>query len=326
MDFGGKTVQIVVGYLPGGGFDTFSRIFAAHLSDALEGNPNVIVSNKPGANTLVAVKSVIDEPYRDRRPAIVVVNAALIQSEIVGGAGEFNPASDLVYLGAPDFTPSEHTFCIRTSVADSLDDYLAGNYSIGLIGQIDGYAQATEWAVQAGFPFNRLFGHQGTSGLNAAFNSGDIDITPTCRDSEALRNPEWAEGYATPLFYTIVEPQWVKDGKAEGKWEWVTSMRDIAEERFGASAGHLDAFDKLMELSASSRIFAMSADTPPDVVASVREAFERVVSSDAFIADMKSRNYDVGLRTGNQYQAMVEGIANLPPETFEIIKGLFPEG
>ena len=325
VDFGGKTVQIVVGYLPGGGFDTFSRIFAAHLSDALEGNPNVIVSNKPGANTLVAVKSVIDEPYRDRRPAIVVVNAALIQSEIVGGAGEFNPASDLVYLGAPDFTPSEHTFCIRTSVADSLDDYLAGNYSIGLIGQIDGYAQATEWAVQAGFPFNRLFGHQGTSGLNAAFNSGDIDITPTCRDSEALRNPEWAEGYATPLFYTIVEPQWVKDGKAEGKWEWVTSMRDIAEERFGASAGHLDAFDKLMELSASSRIFAMSADTPPDVVASVREAFERVVSSDAFIADMKSRNYDVGLRTGNQYQAMVEGIANLPPETFEIIKGLFPD-
>ncbi|MYF65411.1 MAG: hypothetical protein F4185_05790 [Chloroflexi bacterium] len=117
----------------------------------------------------------------------------------------------------------------------------------------------------------------------------------------------------------------MKDGKAEGKWGWVTSMRDIAEEQFGASAGHLDAFDKLMELSSSSRIFAMSADTPPDVVASVREAFERVVSSDAFIADMKSRNYDVGLRTGNQYQAMVEGIANLPPETFEIIKGLFPE-
>ncbi len=326
VDFGGKTVQITVGYLPGGGFDTFSRIFAAHLSDALEGNPNVIVSNKPGANTLVAVKSVIDEPYRDRRPAIVVVNAALIQSEIVGGAGEFDPAADLVYLGAPDFTPSEHTFCIRTSVADSLDDYLAGNYSLGLIGQIDGYAQASEWAVQAGFPFNRLYGHQGTSGLNAAFNSGDIDITPTCRDSEALRNPEWAEGYATPLFYTIVEPQWVKDGKAEGKWPWVTSMRDIASEHFGVSEGHLDAFDKLMELSASSRIFAMSADTPPNVVASVREAFERVVSSDAFVADMKSRNYDVGLRTGNQYQAMVEGIASLPPETFEIIRGLFPEG
>ena len=326
VDFSGKTVQITVGYLPGGGFDTFSRIFAAHLSDALEGNPNVIVSNKPGANTLVAVKSVIDEPYRDRRPSIVVVNAALIQSEIIGGAGEFDPANDLVYLGAPDFTPSEHTWCIRTSVADSLDDYLGGNYSIGLIGQIDSYAQATQWLVQAGFPFNLLYGHQGTSGLNAAFNSGDIDITPTCRDSEALRNPEWAEGYATPLFYTIVEPQWVKDGKAEGKWLWVKSVRDVAAEEFGASEGHLDAFDKLMELSASTRIFAMSADTPPDVVASVREAFERVVSSDAFIADMKSRNYDVGLRTGNQYQAMVEGIATLPPETFEIIKGLFPEG
>ena len=324
VDFSGKTVQITVGYAPGGGFDTFSRIFAHHLSDELAGNPNVFVSNKPGANTLVAVRSVIDKDYRDNQVDIVVVISTLVQQSILKGVEGFDAANDLVYLGAPDYTPSDQTWCIRTDVADSLGDYLAGNHSIGQIGRVDTYATTTEWAVQLGFPFERVFGYTGTSDMDAAFNRREIDVTPTCRDSQVAQNPEWADGYATPLFYTVVEPEWIKAGKAEGKWEWVKSIRDIAAEQFGADEAHLNAFDSLMEMSASSRIYAMPSQTPSNIVNEMRAAFERVVSSDDFVADMKSRRYDVGLRTGDQYQALVDGIANLPPERFEIISGLFP--
>ena len=44
--FKGKTVRIVVGYPPGGGFDTFSRILARHLPRYLPGKPSTIVQNK----------------------------------------------------------------------------------------------------------------------------------------------------------------------------------------------------------------------------------------------------------------------------------------
>ena len=324
VDFSGKTVQITVGYAPGGGFDTFARIFAAHLADELEGNPNVFVSNKPGANTLVAVRSVIDKDYRENQVDIVVVISTLIQQSILGGVSEFDAADDLVYLGAPDYTPSDQTWCIRSDVADSLDDYFAGNYTLGQIGRVDTYATSTEWAVQVGFPFERVFGYTGTSDMDAAFNRREIEITPTCRDSQVAQNPEWAEGYATPLFYTIMEPEWIKAGKAEGKWLWAKSIREVAEER-GASEDYLNAFDALMAAAASSRIYAMPAQTPTNVVNEMRAAFERVVSSDEFVADMKSRRYDVGLRTGDQYQAQVESFAGLPEETLEIIRGLFPE-
>ena len=324
VDFSGKTVQITVGYAPGGGFDTFARIFAHHLSDELRGNPNVFVSNKPGANTLVAVRSVIDKDYRDNQVDIVVVISTLIQQSILGGVSEFDAANDLVYLGAPDYTPSDQTWCIRTDVADSLDDYFAGNYTIGQIGRVDTYATTSEWAVQVGFPFERVFGYTGTSDMDAAFNRREIEITPTCRDSQVAQNPEWAEGFATPLFYTSVEPEWIKEGKAEGKWPWVRSIRDIAEER-GASEDYLNAFDSLIAAAASSRIYAMPSQTPSNIVNEMRAAFERVVSSDDFVADMKSRRYDVGLRTGDQYQAQVESFAGLPDETLDIIRGLFPQ-
>ena len=325
VDFSGKTVQITVGYAPGGGFDTFARIFAHHLSDELEGNPSVFVSNKPGANTLVAVRSVIDKDYRDNQVDIVVVISTLIQQSILGGVSEFDAANDLVYLGAPDYTPSDQTWCIRTDVADSLDDYLAGNYTLGNIGRVDTYATSSEWAVQVGFPFERVFGYTGTSDMDAAFNRREIEVTPTCRDSQVAQNPEWAEGYATPLFYTVMEPEWIKDGKAEGKWPWVKSISEIAEERLGAGEDYLNAFDALMAAAASSRIYAMPAQTPTNIANEMRAAFERVVSSDDFVADMKSRRYDVGLRTGDQYQAQVESFAGLPEETLEIIRGLFPE-
>ena len=180
--------------------------FAHHLSDELRGNPNVFVSNKPGANTLVAVRSVIDKDYRDNQVDIVVVISTLIQQSILGGVSEFDAANDLVYLGAPDYTPSDQTWCIRSDVADSLDAYLAGNFTLGQIGRVDTYATSSEWAVQVGFPFERVFGYTGTSDMDAAFNRREIEVTPTCRDSQVAQNPEWAEGYATPLFYTVMSP------------------------------------------------------------------------------------------------------------------------
>ena len=324
VDFSGKTVQITVGYAPGGGFDTFSRIFAAHLADELEGSPNVFVSNKPGANTLVAVRSVTEKDYRENQVDIVVVISTLIQQSILGGVTEFDAANDVVYLGAPDYTPSDQTWCIRSDVASNLDEYFAGNYTIGQIGRVDTYATSSEWAVQVGFPFNRVFGYTGTSDMDAAFNRKEIDITPTCRDSQVQQNPEWAEGFATPLFYTTVEPDWVQAGKAQGKYQWVAPISDIARDRLGASEAYLNALDALLNAASANRVFAMPSQTPPEIVNEMRAAFERVVSSEGFVADMRSRNYDVGLRTGDQYQAQVEEFAALPEETLSIIRGLFP--
>ena len=326
VDFAGKTVRITVGYSPGGGFDTFARIFAVHLKNALPGKPNVIVGNMPGANTLVAAKSVINRDYSEKSVDIVLIIATLIQQAILTGVEGFDP-TDVTYLGTPDFAPSDQTFCVRTSVADSLDKFMnAGRtFTIGQIGQIDTYATTTKWAVNQGFPIEQVFGYSGTSDMNAAFNRGEIEVTATCRESEARLNPEWAAGYATPLWYTHRESPWIIKGKAEGKWAWVDSFMNIAKERLGSSDVQVAAIDALLDISASTRVFAMPSQTSPEVIAAVRKTFAEVVGSDAFVADMDSRGYDVGLKTGEEYQVLVEGLTKLPPETLDVIRGLFPE-
>src|SRR5256885_1958382 len=39
----GKTVRILVGFAPGGGYDTYSRVIGRHLRKYIPGNPTVIV-------------------------------------------------------------------------------------------------------------------------------------------------------------------------------------------------------------------------------------------------------------------------------------------
>ena len=41
--FAAKSVNIVVGFPPGGGYDTMARVFARHYGKHLPGNPNLVV-------------------------------------------------------------------------------------------------------------------------------------------------------------------------------------------------------------------------------------------------------------------------------------------
>src|SRR5215472_8391815 len=50
----GKTIHLVVGTPPGGGYDTYGRLVARFLPDFIPGKPAVIVSNMPGASGVKA--------------------------------------------------------------------------------------------------------------------------------------------------------------------------------------------------------------------------------------------------------------------------------
>src|SRR5215213_10412827 len=50
----GKTVNLVIGYAPGGGYDLYARTLARHMARHIPGNPSIVVQNMPGAGSLKA--------------------------------------------------------------------------------------------------------------------------------------------------------------------------------------------------------------------------------------------------------------------------------
>ena len=61
----GKTVTLVIGYGPGGGYDVFGRLIARFIGNHIPGNPNVVVQNMPGAGSLKATNYLYNVAPKD---------------------------------------------------------------------------------------------------------------------------------------------------------------------------------------------------------------------------------------------------------------------
>jgi len=54
--YAGKTMRMLVGYGPGGGYDLYARVVAQFLPKHLPGRPTIVVQNMPGAGSLLAAR------------------------------------------------------------------------------------------------------------------------------------------------------------------------------------------------------------------------------------------------------------------------------
>src|SRR3954451_18105036 len=54
----GKTVNFIVGFGPGGGYDLYPRVLSRHLGRHIPGNPAVVVQNMDGAGSVRAANYV----------------------------------------------------------------------------------------------------------------------------------------------------------------------------------------------------------------------------------------------------------------------------
>jgi len=52
----GKTLRMLIGYGPGGGYDLYARVVAEFLPRHLPGHPTILPENMPGAGSFAAAK------------------------------------------------------------------------------------------------------------------------------------------------------------------------------------------------------------------------------------------------------------------------------
>src|SRR5215475_7553705 len=61
----GKTLRMLIGYGPGGGYDIYGRLVAEFLPRHLPGHPTIIAQNMPGAGSFVAAKYMAEAAPKD---------------------------------------------------------------------------------------------------------------------------------------------------------------------------------------------------------------------------------------------------------------------
>src|SRR5436190_12307697 len=61
----GKTVNVMIGFSVGGGYDLYARHLARHIGKHIPGNPNVVPQNMPGAGSLKAANYIYTAAPKD---------------------------------------------------------------------------------------------------------------------------------------------------------------------------------------------------------------------------------------------------------------------
>src|SRR5688572_3226298 len=105
----GKTLSLIAGFPPGGGYDTYVRVLARHYGRFLPGNPTVVASNMPGAGSLTAANNIYAKYAPDGLAIAMFASSAAMEPLIGNKAALFDPqkfswvgsmSQDVAYCGA----------------------------------------------------------------------------------------------------------------------------------------------------------------------------------------------------------------------------------
>jgi tripartite-type tricarboxylate transporter receptor subunit TctC len=94
-----KSITMLIGGGAGGGYDTYARIFARHLSRHIPGNPNIIAKNMPAAAGLAAASALYTTAEKDGSTIGAFTNGAAMDP-LFGNPGARYDAQKFNWLGS----------------------------------------------------------------------------------------------------------------------------------------------------------------------------------------------------------------------------------
>ncbi len=117
----GKSVRLVVGFGPGGGYDLISRILAKHMPEHTAGKPVFIVQNMVGAGGVTAANNVYNVAAKEGL-TIAAVNQGAAMYQLLNGEGaQYDPAK-FVWIGSISSSNNVAFSWIATSGVKTIAD------------------------------------------------------------------------------------------------------------------------------------------------------------------------------------------------------------
>jgi tripartite-type tricarboxylate transporter receptor subunit TctC len=188
--FAGKTVRLVVGFGPGGGYDAYARMLAPYLSRHL--GATVIVENRPGAGGLMALSGVYMTPA-DGLTMMIVNGTGAAFSQLTDQPGARYDLGKIGYVATLSAPPSLWTagphFGIKT-IAEALNARKKWRWAAS--GPVDSLSDGAAFTCEAlKLDCQIVLGYKGSNDAALAVARGEMDalyVTDTSANSFVQAN------------------------------------------------------------------------------------------------------------------------------------------
>src|SRR6195256_4547904 len=95
----GKTLSLIAGFPPGGGYDTYVRVLARHFGRFIPGQPLVVASNMPGAGSLTAANHIYGKAVPDGLSLAMFASSAAMEP-LLGNKAALFDATKFSWVGS----------------------------------------------------------------------------------------------------------------------------------------------------------------------------------------------------------------------------------
>ena len=261
--FKNKTVRIIVGFAPGGGFDIYSRAIARHMGKHVPGNPIFVVENMTGAGSLIAANHV----YKVAKPDGLTIgnfHGNQILNQVVGGQGIDFDARRFQWIGVP---VKDNGACVlsKASGVTSLEQWRASKTPVKLGGSAPGDTATTNAKIlkeALGLPIQVVMGYKGTSDMRLAAESGEL--AGACFQWESIKTT-WRKGLDSGDLVVVIQTNPKRHAE-------LANVPNAIEEAKSEDARQLIRAG-LHDPAAMTRPYSLPPGTPKERVEILRKAF-----------------------------------------------------
>ena len=302
----GKTLRMIIGYGPGGGYDIYGRLVAEFLPRHLPGAPTIITQNMPGAGSFVAARYLYDVAPKDGTVLGSLAQTLALDS-MVSASSKLDVAK-LPYVGRV-VTNIDIGAALAQSGIHSFDDARSKQYNVGASG---GGSTTVLFPsalnAYAGARFKLVRGYNGTSDILLAMERGEVDIIGAYGLPGILAShPGWVyRGEAIILYQAALRRHRLLPD--------VPTLPELAQSEQGREVLHAAA-----STGEIGRSIVTTPGVPPERIAALRAAFQAMLDDPDFLAACARRNLMLDGARGEELDEIVRATLRLPHAVAEKI-------
>jgi tripartite-type tricarboxylate transporter receptor subunit TctC len=300
--FEGKTITIVVGYKPGGGYDRYARLIAKYLPKYIPGNPGAIVQNMPGASSVIAANHLYSVAKPDGL-TIGTFNNATVIAQLIKVEGVRFDLTKFAWLGSA--ASDAVILAVRSDLPyKSADDLRrAKQFVIGTTGPgsstHDFPAILEEFA---GFDFKLVPGYSSSADVMLALERKEVDGRAGSYDSI---KPFIDRGLVRPL---------IRNRTSAPGIEKLPIDENLATSQQGKTIMAVNAVPTQIY-----RPFVAPPATARDALKILRGAFANALKDKDLLAEAEKGKMTIDYVSSEDALKVVSEVLNQPPEIVKVL-------
>ena len=304
--FSRKTVTLIAGFPPGGGYDTYIRVLARHFGKFIPGNPSIVPANLPGAGSMNLANRIYKNDPNDGTVLGEFASSVVMEPLLGNKAALFDPAK-FSWIGSMSQDVAYCGVLQTPGAAATFDDMLKKEtiFGGGAPAAIT-YQHPMILKNVLGAHIRVIPGYAGTRDIDLAMQRGEV-------------NGECG-------FYASSIKSQFHDDVASGRMKLVVQMGPEKSTEFGNVPSVYDyaktdddraVLDIHFKQLVLGRPLAGPPGIPPDRLKALRDAFAATMKDKDFLAEASKIGLDIDYASPEEVQELLKHFATFSPAIFE---------